>query len=100
MSSSVWLWSEDGKHPGGLLEFLADGKIKFRYGARDGEWSYHNDERTFLRADFGAEQHYFFYDARRETATLVYPSRYPASEMWWLKGSLMFKLCVQEYGKS
>ena len=90
MSGTVWMWSFDSKHPRGLLEFISDGTIKYRYKNREGSWSLRDDEATLVAA-FGGETHELkYYSAHTAplTAVLMNPTRIPhRSIMWWQKGS-------------
>ena len=85
MSGTVWMWSYDGKRPRGILEFLADGKIKYRLKKREGGWTIKNDGSTLV-ANFGGEEHELSYDSQYEEAILQIPQRNPQSLMFWWKG--------------
>ena len=87
MSGTVWMWSYDGKHPRGILEFLADGKIKYRFKKREGGWTItHNG--SILEANFGGENHFLSYVSQYEIAILRFPVRDPRSLMFLFKGTL------------
>ncbi|KAL5255615.1 hypothetical protein ACHWQZ_G010999 [Mnemiopsis leidyi] len=85
MSGTVWMWSYDGKHPRGILEFLADGKIKYRLEKREGGWTI-EDSGSILVANFGGEEHILGYFGQYEVAILWSPIRDPRSRMYLLKG--------------
>lgn len=92
MSGTVWMWSMDAKHPRGILEFLSDGKIKYRYQNREGAWYIRSD--GYLFAKFGGEDHYLQY--YNGAAILLQPYRSPPSVMIWLKGKLKIEFIKQE----
>lgn len=85
MSGTVWMWSYDGYHPRGILEFLADGKIKYRLKKREGGWTIKDGGSTLL-ANFGGEEHELKYFSQYEEAVLTSPQRDPPSWMLWIKG--------------
>ena len=85
MSGTVWVWSDDGERPKGLLEFLADGKIKSQLGKRQGGWTI-KDGGFKLALNFNGGDHILSSFSQDEVAILLKPIRYPPSSMVLLKG--------------
>ena len=95
MSGTVWMWFYDGKHPSGLLEFLGDGKIKYRLGKRQGGWTIRDGGLTLV-VNFNGEEHILsFFSEEEKAIPLSSWIRNPRRLMFLLKGMLRhFIICI------
>ena len=77
-STSTWIWAHDGTTSDGVLELLADGRVKWYYGDRQGSWEL-RDGGKILDITFNSVFHELKYKDGK--ANLIVPSRTPPSSM-------------------